>query len=74
MHPTKKISLTEKEKEKFEIPKNAKAFEFHLEKVIEERCDEFDMALEEDGFEIVDRDMIRVATSIYNYVVTAYKP
>ena len=61
------------EKKNFGIEPKHEAFKFILEKVIEERCDEFDYELEEQGFIIVDRDMISVATSIFNYHVIAYK-
>ncbi len=73
MTPDKKIELTIKQKEKLGIKSNQHAFEFQLHKVIEERCDEFDYYLEEEGFEILERDMQRVATSIYNYTVVGFK-
>jgi hypothetical protein len=53
----------------FKYSSNTKLYKYSLDKVIEERCDEFDYILEEEGFEIVTREMIRVATSIYNYKV-----
>lgn len=61
--------------EKFQFPQELKHLEneyiFHikLEKVIEERCDELDYILEEEGYTILHQDYIRVATSIYNYLV-----
>ena len=40
-----------------------------LEKVIEERCDELDYSLEAEGHQIIHREYITVATSIFNYQV-----
>jgi hypothetical protein len=44
-------------------------YKITLHKVIEERCDELDYEIEDNGYEIIHRDMTRVATSIYNYDV-----
>lgn len=44
-------------------------FVIKLFKVIEERCDELDYLLEDQGYEILHREYISVATSIYNYEV-----
>ena len=44
-----------------------------LDRVIEERCDEFDYELEEEGFEIINRDLEPIATSIFRYRVVALK-
>ncbi|MCO4755624.1 MAG: hypothetical protein KC478_14175 [Bacteriovoracaceae bacterium] len=73
MQADEKIELDKQEKEKFGIPQECEAYRFILEKIIEERCDEFDYELEELGFTIADRDMKNVATSIYTYNVVAYK-
>ena len=73
MTPDKQFALTNELKEKWDIPSETDAFEFQLHKVIEERCDEFDYYLEQEGFEIIERDMQRVATSIYNYTVIVIK-
>ena len=53
----------------FNLNSKQEVFQYCLDKVIEERCDELDYMLEDDGFEILDREMTRVATSIYNYQV-----
>ena len=53
--------------EKFNI--NESCFVIELNKVIEERCDELDYELDEAGHEILHREYIRVATSIYDYFV-----
>lgn len=73
MNPHHKRKLSDSEKEKIDIPSHWSAFEFGLDKVIEERCDEFEYELEEHGYEIFNRDYIRVATSIYNFRVIAAK-
>lgn len=44
-------------------------FMIKLEKVIEERCDELDYHLEDQGHMILHQEYKRVATSIYNYKV-----
>lgn len=48
---------------------NKDVFFIQLEKVIEERCDELDCYLEDQGYEIIHRDFKTVATNIYNYKV-----
>lgn len=65
--------LTSSEKEKYNLSQQSEAFEYFFEKVIEERCDEFENELESDGFEIIDRDYIPVATSIFNFKVVCLK-
>ena len=49
--------------------KNQKVFFIKKEKIIEERCDELDNELESSGYEIIHREYITVATSIFNYEV-----
>lgn len=73
MREARKRALKSEEKQKFNLPSNSKAFEFCLDKVIEERCDEFDYYLEDNGYEIANREMIPIATSIFNYKVIAYR-
>ena len=73
MTPDRIENLTDEEKHKFSIPLTTDAFRYSIDKVIEERCDEFDYTLEDDGFEIIHRDLMRVATSIYNYEVIIIK-
>jgi hypothetical protein len=57
----------------FRLSSGSELYRYSIDKVIEERCDELDYILEEEGFEILDRNMIRVATSIYNYEVIVSK-
>lgn len=59
--------------EKYSLNDDCKLLQYTLEKVIEERCDEFDYQLEEEGFKIIEREFKRVATSIYNYQVIVFK-
>jgi hypothetical protein len=73
MTPTKIIALPKEKFAQFNIPKGAQAFSYFLEKSIEERCDELDYQLEDEGFEIVHRDLNPVATNIYNYEVIVFK-
>jgi hypothetical protein len=73
LRETKKIPLPQGEYQKYDIPLSTKAYVFHLDKVIEERCDEFDYYLEDNKYTIVARDLIPIATSIFNYRVTAYR-
>ena len=74
MNADRQEKLTQEEREKYNIKDNSLAYRFYLDKVIEERCDEFDYILESEGFEILNQEMIRIATSIYNYEVTVTKP
>lgn len=74
MNPHRKRELSQDEKKNLKIPLKSKAFAFYLDKVIEERCDEFEYSLEDSGFEIVDREYNRVATSIYNFIIIAFIP
>lgn len=62
-----KRDATEEEKSKFNITE--KCYVIELFKVIEERCDELDYEIDEEGHEILHREYTRVATSIYNYQV-----
>jgi hypothetical protein len=73
MLANRQTKLDEDEKSKFKIPLDKEAYLFELDKVIEERCDQFDYELEEDDFVIVSQDLIPVAVSIFNYKVVAYK-
>ena len=62
-------AITAEEMAKFDLPSETQCFE--LDKVIEERCDDLDYYLEDQGYEILHQEYIRVATSIYNYRVYA---
>ena len=73
MTPTRQTKLDNIEKEKRQIPSDKDAYLFELDKVIEERCDEFDNQLEAEGYSIVSQDMEPAAVSIFNYQVIAYK-
>lgn len=73
MTPDRKSTLDNTEKLKYKIPLDRDAFLLELDKIIEERCDEFDYELEEEGYTIVFRDMETAAVSIFNYKVIAYK-
>lgn len=63
--------IQQEESTTFRLPRNAVCFE--LEKVIEERCDDLDYYLEDQGYEILHREYKRVATSIYDYQVYVIK-
>ncbi|MFT6633790.1 MAG: hypothetical protein ACJAS4_003762 [Bacteriovoracaceae bacterium] len=73
MLANRQTKLDEDEKSKFKISLDKEAYLFELDKVIEERCDQFDYELEEDGFVIISQDLFPVAVSIFNYKVVAYK-
>ncbi len=68
--PSGKRSLSSEEKGHFGSGTSDKLYEFTLEKVIEERCDEFDDQLDLLGYEILNRDYRPIAASIFNYKVT----
>ena len=55
--------------EKYQLQSNTDLFMVELNKVIEERCDELDNEIDDAGYEIIHREYIRVATSIYDYLV-----
>ena len=71
-----KEKITTKEKIKLAeavgLPNVDDIYKISLQKVIEERCDELDYIIEDMGYEIIYRDLNRVATSIYNYCVYFY--
>jgi hypothetical protein len=73
MFATRQTQLDEDEKSKLKIPLDKEAYLFELDKVIEERCDQFDFELEDDGFVKVSRDLSPAAVCIYDYKVVAYK-
>lgn len=73
MFATRQTELDEDEKSKLDIPLEMKAYLFELDKVIEERCDQFDYELEEDGYTLVSQDLSPVAASIFSYRVVAYR-
>jgi hypothetical protein len=73
MTPTRQTTLDKIEMKKHSIPEDREAFLFELDKVIEERCDEFDYQLEGEGYTIVSQDMEPAAVSIFNYKVIAYR-
>lgn len=62
-----KRKATLEEREQFKIKEEC--YIIDLFKVIEERCDELDNEIDEEGYEIIHREYTRVATSIYNYQV-----
>ena len=62
-----KRKATLEEREQFKIKEDC--YIIDLFKVIEERCDELDNEIDEEGYEILHREYTRVATSIYNYQV-----
>jgi hypothetical protein len=72
MLPDRKLELDNAQKDTHSIPHQCDAYAFYLDKAIEERCDEFDYTLEDDGYIIVYRDLEPAATSIFNYKVIAY--
>lgn len=65
------LSLDDKKERKLDL--KLKITDFFLDKVIEERCDEFDYNLESDGYIILERDYETAAPSVFNYRVTVYK-
>lgn len=66
----KKTLAKDSDLEKYHLTDvGAEIFVIKLFKVIEERCDELDYQLEEEGYDILHQEYIRVATSIYNYEV-----
>lgn len=73
MFATRQTKLDEAEKLKLNISPEKEAYLFELDKVIEERCDQFDIELEEDGFVIVSQDLFPAAVSIFNYKVVAFR-
>lgn len=73
MFATRQTQLDDDEKSKLKIPDGTEAYLFELDKVIEERCDQLDYELEDDGFVIVSQDLTPAAVSIFNYKVVAYK-
>ena len=73
MTPDRIDNLSVEEKKLYKIPKETKAYRYSLDKVIEERCDEFDYILEDEGYEIIHRELKRVATSIFDYEVIVVK-
>jgi hypothetical protein len=52
-----------------EVELSTDIYTIQLDKVIEERCDELDYILEDNGYDIIHRDMRPVATSIFNYTI-----
>jgi hypothetical protein len=73
MIPARETKLDNNEKLKYDIPLDKNAFLFEFDKIIEERCDEYDFELEALGYTIVFQDMEPAAVSIFNYKVVAYK-
>ena len=73
MIPDRETRLDNTEKERLGIPLEKEAVIFEFDKIIEERCDEFDFELEQLGYTVVSQDMEPAAVSIFNYKVIAYK-
>lgn len=73
MNPTRKTKLDANAMAKYGVPPGSEAFLYELDKVIEERCDEFNYILESDGLTIVFEDLEPAAVSIFNYKVIAYR-
>lgn len=69
----KKIDLDSTKRNKFQIDPKINVYFLFREKIIEERADEIDYDLESMGYLIIHRDLVRVATSIYNYKVYCVK-
>jgi hypothetical protein len=63
-------TVSDREKQELQLDwPEGESFIVELDRVIEERCDELDMILEEHGYYIFHRDYITIATSIFNYRV-----
>lgn len=73
MRPERETILGTEEKLKYKIPLDREAFLYEFDKIIEERCDEFEYQLEREGYTIVSQDLEPVAVSIFNFKVIAYK-
>ncbi|MBC77161.1 MAG: hypothetical protein CME64_14210 [Halobacteriovoraceae bacterium] len=73
MQPDEKRLLTDSEKKAIGVENEDSAYEFILDRVIEERCDEFDYELEDEAYTIIKKDMEPIATSIFKYTVIASK-
>lgn len=73
MNISSKRKLANEELEKLGLSIGGDVWEFSLEKVIEERCDEFENELEFNGWEIVEREYTPIAASIFNFKVIAQK-
>ena len=71
MTPTSRRALNAQEKKRFNLTEDQQAFEFTLDKVIEERCDEFENELEFEGYEILETEHTPIAASIFNFRVIA---
>ena len=73
MIPTRQKPLERNEKLKFKIPIDSEAWIFEFDKIIEERCDQFDYELEEEGYIIISQELTPAAVSIFNYKVIAFR-
>lgn len=73
MIPARESLLDDDQKKKYKIPLDKEAYLYEFDKIIEERCDEFDNQLESEGYTIVYQDLEPAAVSIFNYVVVAFK-
>lgn len=66
-------TLSNPQKTSLGIAVELEAFEYFFEKVIEERCDQFEQELEDEGFTIIDREYIPLAPSIFNFKIICTK-
>lgn len=69
-----KKKLTPEQYRQYKIDPEVEAYEIFYSQVIEERCDQFEYEYESEGYEIIDRELIPIATSIFNFrLVIAYE-
>jgi hypothetical protein len=61
-----KRELTKTEREKYSLAETDRCEVLIFEKITEERADQFEYELEDQGHEVLDSVLSRVATSIYN--------
>ena len=66
----RKVKLTRQQSQSLEFSSElGPIYLIELDKVIEERCDELDNMIEDQGYEIIHRDYKIIATSIFSYKV-----
>ena len=62
--------LTNEERDELEVQlPEGEVQIIELDRVIEERCDELDTILEDQGYEILHRDYKTLSTNVYHYWV-----
>lgn len=73
MTPSAKYSLTTKQKAEYSINELVESYKFIWDKILESQVDDVDQFMDNDGFEVVHRELKPTAGNVFDYEIIAYR-